>query len=384
MEWVEELDAYCIVIFDDKQMKISSGFSSDLPALISAYELDPYKLVITGTILSKPTISFRMDVTRNDIAVQLRRWLDGNVARNPLILIPKSVENIMIKYIKFGSIPPKESLILWILSNSDMSQGLSSKSVHCVFGGMQLSGDDLLGAEMDNDGDLDGMSGSHYGDDSRVNPFTKTVQAATSSLRIKQASLSPREMTRRSGGGRASHTTNNSRSSLSLEIEDELETNGSNSAGHRTHAHSHGKCDTRRPSTSPSSRTVKSSTARIAGTYNSFEAARNMLGTSQALSELKRSRAKGREGTAIVASQVNLADDHFRLGAYIERSRKKTEEDMEERRKVIQIAKARQAQTMQKLKKVREGVDGSHGSRQWLEIANSKQTNIYCSVHSLI
>jgi hypothetical protein len=137
--WVNEIQGYAVAILNSKAMRLSTSEATSLPANVSAYELEnPYTIVLSGTIklemdsFSKGEMStrnFRMNVTRDDIARELRRWLDGKEVEHACLGCNKQVESNMLKYIKFGNIPPKENLIMWILSRSEISKGYGETQI---------------------------------------------------------------------------------------------------------------------------------------------------------------------------------------------------------------------------------------------------------------
>ena len=73
---------------------------------------------------------------------------------------------------------------------------------------------------------------------------------------------------------------------------------------------------------------------------------------------------------------MNWGPEHFSLGADIEWSRKAVERAMEERRKLIEIAKARQTQTLTKFRKIRESVKASDGDNKWILNALSEAESL--------
>lgn len=43
--------------------------------------------------------------------------------RNPCVLIPKRIDEVISKFVKFGKPPPQEDLLVWILSRTELRTG---------------------------------------------------------------------------------------------------------------------------------------------------------------------------------------------------------------------------------------------------------------------
>ena len=337
--WVEEVQAFCLPILNSKSIRLSTTFGVALPSNVSAYELEnPYTIVITGFIKSEVdslhrgdlvTSTFRVDISRDDIARELRSWLDGKEIPSACFGADKRVENNMMKYIKFGNIPPKENLIIWILSRLEITEGPAAGKLLCYFGGRMPEDDGM---------DLDEMLGTEF--ELRCNPFKETVKAATG----KSIELSPRPVSQgKVGDFRPKFST-------SVDFTTSRKDRQTATANYR-HSMPAGEHD------------------RM---YNSYAAARSMLGKSQALEQLPHTNTKGREGAAEVLRTHELTSDHYRLGAFIERSRKGVEKGMEERRKVIEVAKSRQIQMMEHYREIRESRAGAKSANDWLKLAEAE------------
>jgi len=280
----------------------SSSLGQQMASQVSAYELEsPYTLVITClmSVQENPyddnlvSVSFRMDVTRDDIARELRRWLDGVIIDNPSCAASKLVESSMIKYVKLGNIPSRDILVQWILSRSEVTKGFRPGAAMCFLGG-KLKADDLD----------DGEDLENYCDPSiHQNPFSRTAEAA---LEVKRAPLSPRGPHRRSAD--QSPSDKNPFLPRPLSASDSIEVPDMRSL---------------RPTSAPAGQRSKHEGGEV---YNSFEMTRKMLGKSQALSELKQGKVKGRSDAATIVSKAPFTEDHYRLGALIERSRKFAEQ----------------------------------------------------------
>ena len=334
--WVERVQAYCVPIILNQKMRLSTNFGSALPATVSGYELeDPYTLVIFGAIklemdeyhdndIMSP--SFRVDVTRNDIARELKYWLDGRELLKPCCRMPKSVENNMMKYVKFGSIPSKENLIFWVLSRCEIYKDMTDIDVGkliCMFGGKLRE---------DKGEDIDKLLGNEF--EMRTNPLKKTVEAAVGTSIM----ISPRLQS----------TTQPLKASNSSDVKSSFSKNWSSVSPKMSKSIPDGAMDRQ---------------------YNTYIATREMLGQSEALSFLPKGKRKDNKDAGPALKSHELTNDHYRLGAFIQSSRKLAVEKMESRRKVIETAKARQIQTMGHYREVREGILGKEHLHQWLEIA---------------
>jgi hypothetical protein len=80
---------------------------------------------------------------------------------------------------------------------------------------------------------------------------------------------------------------------------------------------------------------------------------RKLLGKSATLEMLKKSRVKGRTGARQSLSTSTWSSNQLQLVAEVEKARKNIELAMDERRRMIEVAKARQLQASERFRKIR-------------------------------
>jgi hypothetical protein len=73
-----------------------------------------------------------------------------------------------------------------------------------------------------------------------------------------------------------------------------------------------------------------------------FEVTEELLGQSQALADLKKKKLRNRSGAQVALDRREWTPDFYRLTADIQRSREAVREDMETRRRIIEVARIRQ------------------------------------------
>ena len=226
-EWDENLGIYCIKIFKNKQMILATEYGSQLPAAISSFELDdPYRLIISGKINVKHSsyvnanssmgseVSFDCTVQKEDLAIEFRNWLDGNEIKYPCIFLNKSQERSIIEYIKFGSIPSKENLILWVLSRLEIKKGRQFNQADCIFGGSRSTSSsagllppdlhEVHGNSFKKSSNNDLSFEFDDNDDLHINPYSKAAE-----LYKKTSSSRNLHQQRRSTSARAATASNN-------------------------------------------------------------------------------------------------------------------------------------------------------------------------------
>jgi len=252
------------VVFNRKKLQLISELSSQISAEVSAYEYDdPYKLRIEALLLNKELTTVSLQLDREGISKGIKEWLAGISVDFPSLILPKRVEESIMRYIKFGTIPNQEDFIMWILSRSEIVQG---KSLRLIFGGRADQG-----ARESNDMGEKKMS---------KNPFPKNVEASSYS--------------KPSFGY----------SSVSHDSYDDTEIHGSLTDRKRGNKNvipngfDHG--------------------------YDTYRFTKELLGTSIALNELKKNnttKVKGRKDAADVVSSIDWGSEHYGLATGIETSR---------------------------------------------------------------
>ena len=77
----------------------------------------------------------REDIHKQDLAHEMRAWLEGKEIRQAITVLTPRVHESMTRFIKFGKPPLQEDLIMWIASRCELrwSEGHSSQ---LKFGGL--------------------------------------------------------------------------------------------------------------------------------------------------------------------------------------------------------------------------------------------------------
>ena len=326
--WVEEIQTYGIPIMKRRSMRLSTDFGSALPSIVSVYELeDPYTLVILGIIKPESVVnndplveeSLRMNITRSDISRELRLWINGKELLRPCCGISRSVEKSMMKYVKFGSIPAQESLILWILSRCEIYEDSTENDpgkLSCKFGGKSREGDK----------DIDEILGADF--EAHLNPLQNTVESANSAPVV----ISSKSRSTSKGRWKGSNLIDAS-SSFSPEISMSV---------------SAGDMDRRN---------------------SAYIATRDMLCKSTALSMMSKGEQQDCGAPKNTLKSHELTEDHYRLRALIETGRNHVVRQMTERYRTIETSKARQVQKLEHHREINEDKYGEKYFQKWVEIA---------------
>jgi Ca2+-binding EF-hand superfamily protein len=281
----------------------------------------PYALFVVLWLSEE--VQVRLDVVPERLAEEFRRWLEGQQVNNPCYVgtLPSTTAAIE-RYIKFGKAPSQEDLILWILSRAELD--LSDRpSLRWGTDSSYKTANSLEEAQ-------------EKGVDGRVikNPFDKSVDVAKQSQK-----LYPQQ--------------------LDESVAFRMDNSGIGGYGQK------------RPKTA-GARLGFAGRSQKEKQMESFHLSQNILGKSEALNKLKSATVKGREGARNTIDRKAWTDDHFRLGAYIERGRKSVESAMEERRRTMAVAKIRQKQSLDKYRKIRDTLEGNADSAQWLKDAENE------------
>ena len=147
-----EVDAS--LIYSKKQTKLRTVEGSILLFNVDVYECaSPYVMIFVVKTQQEHDV-VRMDVHKEDLARELRLWLEGKIIRSPAVIVSNRIEGLMQGFVNFGKTPKQEDLISWILSRSELLWGRHSKM---SFGGLPRTEFDEFG--------------------SAVNRFQKTVDA---------------------------------------------------------------------------------------------------------------------------------------------------------------------------------------------------------------
>lgn len=271
---------------------------------------EPYALIIF--IETEQHEELRTDILKEDLAREMRAWLEGKYIRHPAALAPARVDEAIMKFIKFAKTPRQEDLIMWILSRCEVYPRSASQSeTELVFGGKSLEESDERLLELKH---------------SIENPLTKTASiAAARSLQDDSHYLT--------------HTENANTSKL------------------KTHALSQSVNMTK-------GETLKQRmNFKHGDDLGMFAMSQQLLGTSATLSKLKtKSRTiKGRTDAKVALPIKNFTSDHWRLCSEIEHARKEIEQKLDIRRRMMEVAKTRQVQTSEKFHKIKDTLKEQQG-----------------------
>jgi hypothetical protein len=139
---------------------------------------------------------------------------------------------------------------------------------------------------------------------------------------------------------------------------------------------------TSRPSSAPPTRrhsSGSSSSNNLLGTQKgagTFKLTKEILGTSGAMQQLHKENIKGRVGARPTYVRLGWTDDHYRLTNDISSRRHEIEDVMEQRRKVLEVSKARQMKTTKTYRTIREGNVAKRSNFNWARDASYEVTNL--------
>ena len=102
-----------------KKLKLRTVHDQIFVGKIDVYEC-PKPYVLIFNVSTEHDHSVRMDIHKTDLAAEMRAWLEGKQIRNPLVVIPQRIEDVMTRFVKFGKAPQQEDLILWAASRSEL------------------------------------------------------------------------------------------------------------------------------------------------------------------------------------------------------------------------------------------------------------------------
>ena len=155
------------LIFSKNRLKVRTSDGSIIPFNIDVFECgNPYIMFFVLKSMHGHTMT-RMDVNKNDLAKELRLWLEGKIIRNPVVVVSTRVDGAMREFIKFGKTPKQDDLILWIMSRSEIQWG--AEPTFC-FGGFPFQS---------------------YDESNTIDNFPKSVEAAYSRLNYDSKSNHP-------------------------------------------------------------------------------------------------------------------------------------------------------------------------------------------------
>jgi hypothetical protein len=286
-----------------KKLKLRTMSGELIAGFMKVFESEvPYVIVILMD--TEYGHSLRMDVHKEYLAQELRLWLEGKQIRNPTVLIPLRIEDAISRFVKFGKTPLQEDLIMWLLSRSELFLG---NEPELVFGGKPVDAITDREAELQNQYE---------------NEYSKNAMAAMKgdSLRGEQYRIDDA----------VGHGTK-----LDFSLPSKHGSTAGQSSGVR-----HSKMGT-------------GSGKQDLQDLGMFEMTRKLLGKSATLEMLKKSRVKGRTGARQSLSTSTWSSNQLQLVAEVEKARKNIELAMDERRRMIEVAKARQLQASERFRKIR-------------------------------
>ena len=277
---------------------------------------DPYTL----TLVLVGECQGRIDILKHELANELTAWLAGKrLTGKPALIIPKRIEDAMLDFLKFGRPPKQADIYLWILSRTMITWD-DRHGMHLTFGQVSSSGtrdSDTKEFVLDRSTFVNTSSTPQTDNISSSNQFTEHVTQPKS-----RPSSAPPTRSRR-------HSADSSNDLLG--------------------------------------------TQKGAGT---FKLTKEILGSSGAMTQLQTEKIKGRVAARPTFVRLGWTKDHYRLTNDISTRRHEIENVMEERRKVLEISKARQMATTNIYRKIRESNVASRSNYNWAKDASYEVTNL--------
>ena len=115
---MEEVEVETTHILKGKQLKLRTDVGKSVTFSLDVFECEsPYVMIF---MLQSEGRETRMDVQKADLAQELREWFEGRTVRNSSLEVSSRVGNAMQQFVKFGKTPRQEDLIMWILSRSEL------------------------------------------------------------------------------------------------------------------------------------------------------------------------------------------------------------------------------------------------------------------------
>lgn len=113
------MDQVDVTLIVKKSVKLRTQTGNFIFGNVHVFESDsPYALIFM--ISYEENSCLRMDAGKADIAMQLKKWMDGEYVKNPCVVISSEIEEAIIKYVKFNSPPKPSDLVMWILSRTEI------------------------------------------------------------------------------------------------------------------------------------------------------------------------------------------------------------------------------------------------------------------------
>ena len=337
-----------------KKLKFRTVQGSIFPGTLDVYECEqPYVLICKVT--TEHEHSLRMDVHKDDLAAELRQWLEGKVVRNPVAFPPKRIDEAIQRFVKFGKAPLQEDLIMWILSRSELQW---APEAAFTFGGLPSPSEQAAALDLQRTATFEANAANL-----RENPLARTVDAALKS----GAYATDSDQYRMQGAYGSEEGLSHLPPPHQLLQDPETAVAagaGAGPPGRQQHGFGSASVHLKKAAHLRASSDGRGD--------NPLHMARQLIGTSAALAQLKSSHhAKGsREGAAReVLDMSSLTPYHWKLASEIEKARKEVEEVMDQRRKEIEIARARKKATQDKFSAIRKTVDSERTGGSWFKVS---------------
>lgn len=357
-----EIDAALVLA---KKIKLRTIHGIIIGTDLRVYECeDPYVLIFL--FITELSDEFRLDIFKEDLSKELKYWLEGKYLRNPAVLVPTRIEESIMKFIKFAKTPKQEDLIMWILSRCEFypSQSLGGGTnlrspPSIVFGGKFLE---------DNN--------NHNENEQKLETIKQTIlqnrYPKTSAIAAAKASKDD------------SHYILPSTHSLMFEGEDATDQHQSRSL--QRSRSSGGRSLSTGRGIKTTTFDLKQHNKEIFQTNDDlgmFQLTKSLLGKSQTIQSMHKSQLKNRTGATSTINKQNFTNDHWRLYNEIQRTRQDIKSNLNDRRKLIEIAKTRQLQKTTKFHTIKKDIKNQKGANEFIENATNElsilkqiQTNI--------
>lgn len=323
-----ELEVDTVLVLK-KRMKFRLTNGELTSGELRVYECEePYVLVFIINLETNDEV--RTDVFKEELAKELRAWLEGKYIRFPAILVPSRIDETITRFVKFAKTPKQEDLLMWMLNRMELYPRSSpDNDMELVFGGKSLE-----------ESDARLLDWKRHSVD---NPFAKTATIA--------AAYSTRdEDVYRNQGEDTMFTTSLHRKT------------GQGQVGESFSGTGHAKTES----------FAKSVHFKHGDDLGMFAMTKQLLGKSRTLESLRSGRVQGRDGARQVMKTHTWSSDHWRVCSDIERARKDIERKMDERRRIMEVAKTRQEQSAEKHRKIKDTLKEAQGGNRFLTEANQE------------
>jgi hypothetical protein len=329
-EHADEIEVEAAVVLR-KRMKLRSTDAVAFTGAVSVFECErPYCIILHILNETLGEKACRMDVFREDLARELRQWLEGKVIHHPAIIASQHINDVISKFVKFGKTPLQSDLIMWIISRSEITWGASPSLV--------------FGSDSSRKGNTDGP------EEHGIYPIAESPET-TKGEKHNGTGGSPLFGARATGSPTAISSPMNTQK-LCAFGRSESATSGRKSTGIlRT-----------------KSQVVRAST-------------KDLLGCSKSLQTLQKHSAGGRSEAPKVYDNKGWTSHHFSLVEDLEEKRREIEDAVETRRKNLEIAKARHDMTINKYMTIKAAVEEEHKMDSWVNQAK-QELEVYSKIYT--